>query len=239
MTRQVDLLLRGAIDYAGMFPPASLTLEKSVEKYRAYARGKYAWMLGNLVVSAEKARSVPWGIPFSAVGAWRVEGAASVEIRWDGNAELPVHESGVEVFVEGPVERLAGVRSAGHLAKIRAGGVDEELIPSVTALKDFVDRCIALDLPFKATAGLHHPIRGSYPLTYEASAPVATMHGFLNLMLYVVTQREEILFETEPSKLRLDAPPEQIEKARRLFRSFGSCSFEEPVEELRAIGWLK
>jgi hypothetical protein len=237
--RNLNALLTRAIDYAGIFPPASLSFAEALDRYRSYAAGKYAWMLGNFVVTAELAREVPDGIPFSAVGSWRVDRAAALEIRWDGLTELPVAEPGPDVYVEGPAERLASVKSAGLFAKIRTGGVDEELIPSVTALKDFIDRCIALDLPFKATAGLHHPVRGSYPLTYEAAAPRAAMHGFLNLFLYVTTGREELLWQTDPAALPLSASREQVRRARRLLRGFGSCSFEEPVEGLREMGWLQ
>ena len=36
-------------------------------------------------------------------------------------------------------------------------------------------------MAFKATAGLHHAVRGRYPLTYEPASPTETMYGFLNL----------------------------------------------------------
>ena len=52
-------LLRNLIDYAGMFPPASLTREAAVAKYRGYRGSEHAWMLGRFVVSATQVDEMP------------------------------------------------------------------------------------------------------------------------------------------------------------------------------------
>ena len=45
-------LLRGLIDYAGLFPPAGLAMDAVVRNYDSYRNGEHAWMLGRLIVPA-------------------------------------------------------------------------------------------------------------------------------------------------------------------------------------------
>ena len=75
-------------------------------------------------------------------------------------------------------------------------------------------------------------------------------HGFLNLLAAAAFgDEEEALAETDPSSFSLDedafrwrdrkASPDEVATMRReRFVSFGSCSFDEPVDELRALGFL-
>jgi hypothetical protein len=113
-------------------------------------------------------------------------------------------------------------------------------------------------VPFKATAGLHHPLRCYKPLTYEPDAPEGIMNGFLNLFLATAFSRygfkpsllEEILedeFEesyefTESGVLWRQEHflnNSQLERVRRQnIISFGSCSFEEPIADLQELGLL-
>ena len=48
------ILLRGLIDYAGLFPPASLDMADAVRNYAAYREGEHAWALGRFVVPAAR-----------------------------------------------------------------------------------------------------------------------------------------------------------------------------------------
>lgn len=170
--------------------------------------------------------------------------------------------SAYELFVEVPVRDdpaplLRAVRDAGAFAKIRTGGVTADAFPSAREIARFMVRCAELSLPFKATAGLHHPIRAAYRLTYAADAPSGTMFGFLNVFLaaaFVCVGMGEadataILEETDPRAFRFDADGvvwrgtrlsmERLTDARASFaRSFGSCSFEEPVADLRTLTLL-
>src|SRR5215207_8798955 len=75
-------------------------------------------------------------------------------------------------------------------AKIRTGGVTREEFPATRDIIRFVRTCMAANVPFKATAGLHHPIRCFKPLTYAPDAPLGTMHGFLNLLMMTGFARE-------------------------------------------------
>jgi hypothetical protein len=121
-----------------------------------------------------------------------------------------------------------------------------------------VRTCLAGNVPFKATAGLHHPIRCYRPLTYAQGGPSGTMHGFLNLFLMTGFAREsfkpdtleELMEEEFGEVFQFDEngltwrgenflSNWQLERLRRLgIQSFGSCSFEEPVEDLKALGLL-
>ena len=64
-------------------------------------------------------------------------------------------------------EFLPILRQFGGCAKLRTGGVVEEAFPTVESVAGFIVRCAELGVPFKATAGLHHPLRCFHPLTYE------------------------------------------------------------------------
>ena len=142
-------------------------------------------------------------------------------------------------------------------AKIRAGGVTADAFPKSRDVIRFVRTCTAANIPFKATAGLHHPIRCFKPLTYEPEAPTGTMHGFLNLFLMTGFARqsfppgllEELMEEefeeafsfSDTAATWRDNALElwQIERFRRFgIRAFGSCSFDEPVEDLKTLGLL-
>ena len=107
-------------------------------------------------------------------------------------------------------------------------------------------------MPFKATAGLHHAIRGAYPLSDDIGAHSATMHGFVNLMLataavgerFPATTAAALLTRTDHAALVFDdqkvrwGDVELSTDALGRMReaqcvSFGSCSFRQPADEYR------
>ncbi|MCW5955067.1 MAG: hypothetical protein KIT61_00680 [Pyrinomonadaceae bacterium] len=146
----------------------------------------------------------------------------------------------------------------GQKAKIRTGGVSREDFPSSKHIIRFVRTCMAANVPFKATAGLHHPIRCFKPLTYAEDAPQGTMHGFLNMLLmtgfaresYRVSLLEEMMEEEfeevfQFSELGVKWRSEHFLSNAHLgwlrqkgMHSFGSCSFDEPIADLQALGLL-
>ena len=164
--------------------------------------------------------------------------------------ELPL---GVEL-----AELIVAVAANGHRAKIRTGGVTADALPTAPEVVRFVRTCLAANVPFKATAGLHHPIRCFHPLTYEANAPKGTMHGFLNLFLMAGFARkgykpgilEQVMEEEFGEVFTFDASSitwrgeytldlRQIASLRvHGIQSFGSCSFDEPVADLQKLGIL-
>ena len=165
------------------------------------------------------------------------------------------------VYIEIPLadnleELLGAIAHQGVRAKMRAGGLTPEAFPSSRDLVHFISLCAKARVPFKATAGLHHPIRGVHRLTYEPDSPFGVMHGFLNLFLasaYLslgLSEEEgvQMLEETSGRELQFDEmgvtwqghrlTNEQLASSRRGFAvSFGSCSFAEPLEGLRALGF--
>ncbi|QQS34280.1 MAG: hypothetical protein IPM50_06855 [Acidobacteriota bacterium] len=175
-------------------------------------------------------------------------------------AALP---SGVSAFFELALDQtlpelVAEINLAGQQAKIRTGGVTPEAFPKTTEIVKFVRTCLAANVPFKATAGLHHPIRCFRPLTYEANSVQGTMHGFLNLFLMTGFAREgfrtsfledvmeeefEEVFAVEDQSIiwrtEFSLNTFQLEQLRaKGIRSFGSCSFDEPVADLQKLGIL-
>ena len=153
-----------------------------------------------------------------------------------------------------PRDSLRMIRDAGAFAKIRTGGVTPEMFPTPSEVARFIARCAELGVAFKATAGLHHPIRARYRLTYEPDSPTGTMYGFLNVLVAAALQRggassEAVLGALEVERMdelqfadrgvrwhnhRLDT--EALREARSTFvRSIGSCSFEEPLHDLREL----
>jgi hypothetical protein len=157
-----------------------------------------------------------------------------------------------------PAERVAAVAEAGGRAKVRTGGVREDMFPSVPDLARFLHVCASRDVPFKATAGLHHAVRGARAITAEAHAAPVTMHGFVNLFVaasLASEQRvdpevlEEVLGEEDAAAFRFDAAGvsvrgrrldcDSLVRARRRFAlSYGSCSVDEPIAELTALGLI-
>jgi hypothetical protein len=166
-------------------------------------------------------------------------------------SEIPVY---VE-FPPGEAEAMLPLLARrGARAKIRTGGVTAEAFPSVEAVANFLLACARARVAFKATAGLHHAVRGSYRLTYEAESARTTMYGFANVFLAAAQAwrgaEKRALVETlgaaefkfEADRVRwagFELGAEEVTAARREFAmSYGSCSFEEPVEEARALGWI-
>lgn len=161
-------------------------------------------------------------------------------------------------IVSDPYVLIAEIASGRGRAKVRTGGVTPDVFPPTAQLARFIGACIAVGVPFKATAGLHHPLRAEYPLTYAPDSPRGTMFGFLNVFLTAafMTQGMDaitatlLLEESSPASLRVsdDAidwrgrriATAAIENVRsRAIVSFGSCSFAEPIDDLSTIGLLR
>jgi hypothetical protein len=160
-----------------------------------------------------------------------------------------------EIPIAGDVATLVkAIARTNARAKVRTGGVTPESIPPADQVMAFIAACRREAVPFKATAGLHHPIRGLYKLTYEPTSPVGKMYGFLNVFvaaafMYAGESEETgiaALEESDPSAFAFEddaivwrdkrISAEQIEASRRGFAiSFGSCSFREPIDELTPL----
>jgi len=240
LARSAKALLSGLIDYAGLFPPAALSMDEAVRNYARYREGEHAWMLGKFVVPEAGAGEVPAEFPKSVLGV--------DEVKADGNFELMKSKTFVEITDVGLIPELA---RHGLSAKIRTGGITPDAIPHPDRVATFIHICAMYAVPFKATAGLHHPVRCMRALTYEANAQRATMHGFVNVFMAAAFPHdaERILAEEDPKAFRFEddaawwrdhaVTTEHLEAVRREFAiSFGSCSFEEPIADLQELGWL-
>ncbi|NKE60764.1 hypothetical protein FXN61_29845 [Lentzea sp. PSKA42] len=160
--------------------------------------------------------------------------------------DLPQHASGyIEVPLAGdrppPVDVLRLLGRGRRAAKVRCGGLRTELFPSCQSLGAFVHACVTEDVPFKATAGLHHAVR------YRDERTGFIHHGFLNLLLAVCRVVDggtgeaavAVLGSTDAEALAAEA--RQVSSAtaaaaRALFVAYGSCSTSEPIDDLRALG---
>ena len=161
-------------------------------------------------------------------------------------------------YVELPVQDLDGdaleaIGGAGAFPKLRMGGITPAATPDAGMVLGFLEAAAVRKLPFKATAGLHHALRGTYPLTYATNAPRGELYGFLNLLLAAAVlwdggsraEASAALFERQPdavsfsgSTLRWGSVSFTMAMLQQLregfFHSFGSCSFREPLDELAA-----
>ena len=228
------------------------------------ARGAGAWRLSALAgpdVAADARRIAEFNARHrdaAVVDAVEVRAATPEEV----DRALDALPPGLEVYVEVPVaddpaplvERVA---ARGARAKVRTGGVTADAFPTPEQVARFLAACERAGVPFKATAGLHHPVRAEYRLTYEPESPRGRMFGFLNVFLAAAALRAglpepdllAILEEGDPAAFRFDdggaewrgrrIPTEAIAETRRgRAIAFGSCSFKEPVEELRGLRLL-
>ena len=334
-------LLKGVIDYAGMFPPAKLSLEEAWGNYRSYLQSEDAWMLGSFVMPIDELSALEsmlddlptvGPIALSVIGrsgqtpaAWkkqlkqdfaeimaflkRKQGIALVqnyEFRLPvvESWEIPPHETSLtkyildglpkpteftgmvsfamkqasefsesptQIFFEPPRQQMEMSAWYGALAevgavlsgksvdnfglKLRTGGTEAAAIPSTREVALFMQVCHEFELRWKATAGLHQPLRHHDP---ELGTD---LHGFINLLMSAVLMRSScvahspvlILSDTDPEHFEFDgelchwgltaervcADKRKVRQARTHgFASFGSCDFDEPRDHLRRLGWL-
>jgi hypothetical protein len=143
-------------------------------------------------------------------------------------------------------------------AKIRTGGVSADAFPDAAQVARFIRACYGAGVAFKATAGLHHPLRGIFPLTYEPQGPRGTMFGFLNVFVGSLLLEASLLAEAQLCRLLEDGEAghfhftahglswqnaelswaEVAPMRRRFALSYGSCSFVEPLEDLQRLNLL-
>lgn len=140
--------------------------------------------------------------------------------------------------------------------KFRTGGLEAAAFPSSELLAAALAACLELGTPWKCTAGLHHP------LPRQDAGVNARMHGFINVLLAAALGKAHQLDVAALTQiLETDAPEafqfkdaacswtngtetyaatvEQIQESREFaMNSFGSCSCEEPWDDLKALGWM-
>lgn len=320
MRESLRLLLSDLIDYAGLFPPAELSMTEAVGNFARYRSSEHARMLGRFILPlarlgefhdalaglpTDDARGGVWHLSVLGTNDLRADleriagfnhanesappghrceivsleiktptvddirevarfDAAARGTRPDDETRVPAFASDslIEFFCEiTPGERseelIAELSAAELSAKVRTGGVTADAFPTVEQLARFIHLCARYGVAFKATAGLHHPLRAAHRLTYKPDSPSAIMHGFLNVFIAAVLahtgadERDiaEVLRSETPSGFdfgddairwrdhRLDRNVIEYARARAAL-SFGSCSFTEPTEDLAALNLL-
>lgn len=286
-------LLTAVVDYAGLFPPASLTMSQAVAEYARHRGEPEAWVLGRFILPSARLEEFEDEaaalLPREGARSWALSALAASDLDEDiarieafnerhrnardgavlvDTVELKAYTSRdvsragelldrrfatfMEVPVgEDPAELIAAIAATQAHAKIRTGGVTPDAFPTSAQVVRFIARCIAHDVAFKATAGLHHPWRGEYRLTYAPDAPTGVMFGFLNVLLATTALHagadediaKGLLDERDPGAVVFDdrgatwrgthLSLQALAAGRERMMAFGSCSFREPVGDLR------
>jgi hypothetical protein len=249
-------LYTALVDDAGLFPPTSLHMDEALARNRRdLERGNpvlthrflcpasrldrlrgmdYRPRRIGLIVDTEELPAFG-DLPVDIVEMPLPDGTS---IR--GLADRLRLPDGVRLFVEVAPRKMAYDVPNGVGLKVRCGGLTAEGFPSVEHLGMFLRFCVEHDVPFKATAGLHHAVRH-----FDPSLGV-DRHGFLNLMLAVCETVEgrdpmPVLRSTDVGQLvRLAqaVPEETAKRARWLLVSYGSCSTSTPIDDLRTLGLI-
>ena len=292
MLSSLKVLLRAIVDYAGIFPPAKLSLQNAIADYLKYSQSSDNWLLGNFVIPVSRLTELetllvnrysenklltPCSISAILSGNWQSELQQVQTFNNNNNLKITAVEfkplslgeiqqainhipKGIETFWEIPLDEnlenyLAILKKANKAAKIRTGGLSAQSFPDVERLCQFIFASAEAQVPFKATAGLHHALAGNYEVNYQEKNFFANMQGFLNLSILAALvygqkltrkgaltilqesfstnfkfQEENIIWQNHNLSLT------ELQKSRKcFFRSFGSCSFQEPLDELRGL----
>lgn len=319
-SESVKVFLEGLFDYAGLFPPAILSMPDALREYRALRREGDHWMSGPFVCPVSRLEElladIPGGrsksdtmIPLSLLprpvshyssfessflndlqeierlrtthpGFFCVqmmeikvpEGAAHHAdtldrmLKYLCDTAAGSEDEPIRIFLE--ISR--GTRYSAALAsaveaisstpcdlnklslKVRCGGIHPEDYPSCEELAQFIFAVIRASQSFKATAGLHHPVR------HFNDNAATVMHGFLNVFFAAIfcavlgleiDDLASVLAEEDPARFQFVdtgiqfnnyfASTEQIRTIRSAHAmSIGSCSFDEPRADLVALHWL-
>lgn len=307
MKGSLRALMSELIDYAGLYPPASLDLEAAVRQFREYADGPDAWMLGRFIGPVARFEALAPLLPqdgapmrLSAIcgqsdtpAEWSAQVCAAMRTAAQFAADHPVRIEAFEtrmplgprfaireafraVLAELAAGPLAGApvfietardeqwRDAfslviGEIAdaadpalgfKLRCGGVTPDAFPTGEQVAFAIRACATAAVPIKFTAGLHHPIR------HFNDGVGCDMHGFINVftaallatargadrdaLTNILETRDAGAFMFTDDGLRfadMTATTAEIESLRKRVTSFGSCSFDEPRDDLSALGW--
>jgi hypothetical protein len=252
------------IDDAALFPPGNAPMPVAVAAHRYYLGEPYAELIGPLLCPVDRTAELRAELRAGDLlrvgliaGADRAGLAAAVEavdaderLHLD-RVELPLDPAGVAAtadsldaavapdvpaWVELPwdsagraaLDGLRGWRGPRPVhAKFRTGGA---VVPPADALAERIAACHAgVPLPFKCTAGLHSAVR------HDGA------HGFLNVLVASGTAARGGPVAEVAAALAETSGDRLVAELRRLgtagaFRSFGSCSVDEPLADLVALG---
>ena len=307
MMNSLKIFLSKIIDYAGLYPPASLPLEEAFANFVLYQQAEEAWMLSRFIIPAKRLEELPGfygSLSFSILGRGGKDASEFLEnLKLDienirafremhgadafadmfevalpasaledivsahdlvNSAANVLNRNGLTVFFEAPFGEGWQIRADKlmrflrkfkdrHIGlKLRTGGVTADTFPPTAQVAWAIASARDAGVPMKCTAGLHHPVR------HFNEGMLVNMHGFLNVFgagvlaatkHLSVEQIQMILEEEDPASLVFDETgfawkdlrvvTSEVLHARQQVVSFGSCSFDEPREDLRALGFMK
>lgn len=287
------------IDYAGLFPPALLSLEAAVAEYRKARSSRESWVAGRFLCHATRLEALgailtgtlsttedAWDIgvifdttpgeaasyaqsfhtemqPAAVVSAAEAKivepSIASINALLDAITSIqPDIAPFLEVMPTAPMDEQVALISEAladrhrmGAAKLRCGGTTAALFPDAETVASFIVASTDRSLSFKATAGLHQPIRH-----LDADLGV-WRHGFVNILIASAAAAEghpqttvtAIIEETDPVAFSIGTafatwrdisiPGPAMQRIRsRGFVGYGSCDFFEPIEALRDLSFL-
>jgi hypothetical protein len=293
MNDTLRALLTRLIDYAGLFPPATLGMPEAVANYARYRDGDHRWMLARFIVPVSRLDELESAAAAHLTNAdeWILSVLPGVDVtadldrieafnrRNENRARIDTMEAKADhpeairalsakvpdeiaLFIEipgddDPEPLITEIAAAGRFAKIRTGGVTADAFLPPEKIIRFIRRCHDREVAFKATAGLHHPLRCVRPFTDEPDSPRGAMNGFVNLFLAAALLRAglpddelvDLLLTDDASAVSIEGDVIRWRRGtvdlaalagtrRELAISFGSCSFEDPVQDLRELAWL-
>ena len=256
----MTLLFDRFFDDAAIFPPGNAAMEDAVRAHVAVQGSPLGRHVGPFVCSAPRLPALGDAVVKSGVEsldlalvtpAGQAQAAISaahddprlrlraVEVSGTHAGDsLPTVPEGAQLFVERSVKPPFDLPPGGAL-KLRTGGETADAFPDDTRLAAALASAVREDLRFKLTAGLHSAVRHTDTTTSFEH------HGFLNVVLAVhaaLTGSDDltpILAERDPAVVAA-AITELDEGARGRVRShflsFGTCSFLEPIDDLRRLG---
>ncbi|MGH3362178.1 MAG: hypothetical protein ACRDOM_06940 [Nocardioides sp.] len=262
-------LWRALVDDAAIFPPGNADLPDAASAYAGRGGEWYADLVGAFVVRDTDLGSAPEGAPLAVVltgGAGAVEGVASMVAsrgltlasleaavrdlddpvgnvrRLDLATRAAELDPDLPVYVEVPGQPTTSwlaaadeVAAAGMRLKLRIGHVDHDLIPEAATVAGWLAASLDREIEFKGTAGLHRAVR------HDPEGGGA--HGFLNVLVATralldgAGDDEAVSLLEERDGTALAA--HELGQVRRWFTSFGSCSVQEPLDDLLALGLLE
>lgn len=304
MSPAISRLLGKSIDYAGLFPPASLPLSETLEMFKRYLSGRDSWIISSIVLPIDRLTEatgclgdtqfrltaiprrtedtnlwldrlqedcrhlrsflaahpqvdiqaleilLPKPGDFDEI-AGRIEKLVPLVNGYRVFLELPPGDSSFREELDAMIAALERHRLSLWGVKLRMGGTVPEAFPTTATVAEVLATVRDHRVPIKFTAGLHHPLR------HRNSDLGVHVHGFINVLMAAMfahacrlpPENIETILADERSKdfvfsgnvarwLGLPVRTELIEELRRLIVGFGSCSVDEPLHDLRTLGWV-
>ncbi|MPZ51615.1 MAG: hypothetical protein GEU79_02600 [Acidimicrobiia bacterium] len=259
-------LFESLIDDAALFPPAKDPMDVALPGHVERRTSPHGWMLGRFLVAGTRLEdlretlardvSMDLGLILAApadldvlnvVDDDRRLSLAGIELgpKFGDSTSLAVDPSIPtyrEIDRSGDLDdQLDQVSTDGVGAKLRTGGLEAGAFPSVDELASFITGCVARDLGFKCTAGLHNAI------AHTDEATGFEHHGFLNILCAT----HAALDGEDPSQALTDRvgagliktvsaiTPADATAIRECFHGYGSCVFSEPVDDLVGLGLIE